>query len=86
MYVVTSVGKPGKWDEPVVPMPAQLTNGRDSVTFTHEMLVGMLRAAGGTLTWDSHDMLKESDEEVFMYAYDYPRRWTIKLETDDSRK
>jgi hypothetical protein len=49
------------------------------IKLSHEFLTGMLRAAGGTLTWDDADMIRTLDSRIEMMRYTDPNRYVIRL-------
>lgn len=58
-------------------------NFETEVKLSHEMMTGMLRAAGGTLTWTDGDMLRTLNSRIEMSMYADPKRYVIRLVEDE---
>lgn len=53
------------------------------VKLSHEFMTGMLRAAGGTLTWGPGDMIRTLNSRIEMLHYTDPERYVIRLVEDE---
>lgn len=53
------------------------------IKLSHEFLAGMLRAAGGVLTWGPGDMIRTANSRIEMLQYKDPPRYVIRLVEDE---
>lgn len=58
-----------------------MTQSENSVTLSRSVMVAMLRACGGMVLLDEHDLNADNrDTLIEVVVYQDPRRWTIELQ------